>query len=55
MCSDAPSDLQSAVYLLLVWQLVPHAGKQPGELAVRQVRPLLLQLGTLLLREDEHG
>lgn len=42
-------------YLLLIRQLVPHAGQESRELAVGEVRTLLLQFRTLLLREDEHG
>lgn len=41
--------------LLLLGEVVPHAGQEPGQLALRQLRPLLLQLLPLLLREDEHG
>lgn len=41
--------------LLLLGEVIPHARQQPGQLALRQVRPLLLQLLPLLLREDEHG
>lgn len=42
-------------YLLLIGQLIPHAGQESSELAVRKVGTLLLQFGTLLLGEDEHG
>jgi len=54
--TDDPFKKKGSIdYLLFVRQLVPHAGQHPRQLALRQVGPLLLQLGPLLLREDEHG
>lgn len=53
--STVRDDMTSTSYLLLIWQLIPHAGQESCEFAVRKVWTLLLQFRTLLLREDEHG
>lgn len=54
-CCKYQQETLSGSYLLLVREVIPHAGQKSGKFTIRQVRPVLLKLLPLFLSKNEHG